>query len=167
MRILRFALLSFLLLFLLITGISLFFPAQVRVSRAVDIHASDSLIYSQLSQPEQWRNWFPGVDTLDLIKKEGKAIGVRTPNGNALLLKYVEPSQVTATGKLGAAIQSSMGWNILGDATGPHYTVQWYMDFEFDWYPWEKFASLLLEPRYGPLMESGLQQLKNYCEQQP
>jgi Polyketide cyclase / dehydrase and lipid transport len=167
MRILRFALLSFVLLFLLITGISLFFPSHVRISRAVDIHAPASLIHAQLSQPDQWRNWFPGIDTLELVIDEGKEIGIRTPNGNALLLKDVESLQVTATGKLGAAIQSSMGWNIMGDAAASHRTVQWYMDFEFDWYPWEKFASLLLEPRYGPLMERGLQQLKNYCEQQP
>lgn len=167
MRILRFAFFSFLLLFLLVTGISLFFPAQVRISRAVDIQAPASLIQAQLSQPDQWRNWFPGVDTLRLIVENGRAVGIRTPNGNALLLKEASPVEVTAAGNLGASIQASMGWNILGQATALHRTVQWYMDFEFDWYPWEKFASLLLEPRYGPLMEKGLQQLKSYCEQQP
>ena len=167
MRILRFALFSFLLLFLLITGISLFFPAQVRVSRAIDIHASASLIHAQLSQPDQWKNWFPGADTLNLIKEGGNVVGIRTPNGNAILLKAVNREIVTATGSAGASIQSSMGWNILGDSTAPHRTVQWYMDFQFDWFPWEKFASLLLEPRYGAFMERGLQQLKIYCEQQP
>lgn len=165
MRILRFAFLSFLLLFLLITSISLFFPTQVRISRAVDIHAPFSLIHAQLSQPDQWRNWFPGVDTLRLIVENGKAVGIRTPNGNALLLKEVSSVEVTAGGNLGASVEASMGWNILGDTFAKHRTVQWYMDFEFDWYPWEKFASLLLEPRYGPLLERGLQQLKFFCEQ--
>lgn len=167
MRVLRFALLSFLLLFLLVTGISLLFPAQVRVSRAIDIHAPASLIHAQLSQPAQWKNWFPGGDTLQLLRKTGKVIGIQTPNGNALILKAAGPSQVLARGSVGASINASMGWNILGDTAAPHRTVQWYMDFEFDWYPWEKFASLLLEPRYGAFMERGLQELKTYCEQQP
>lgn len=167
MRILRFAFVSFLVLFLLITGISLFFPAHVRVSRAIDIHASASLIHAQLSQPEQWKNWFPGADTLTLIVEAGRPVGIRTPNGNALLLKTVSAENISATGSVGASIQSSMGWNILGNSAASHRTVQWYMDFQFDWFPWEKFASLLLEPRYGSLMERGLQQLKIYCEQQP
>lgn len=167
MRTLRFAFLSFLLLFLLITGISLFFPAHVRVSRAIDIHASASLIHAQLSQPEQWKNWFPGADTLTLILEAGKPVGIRTPNGNAILLKVINAENISATGSVGASIQSSMGWNILGNSVAPHRTVQWYMDFQFDWFPWEKFASLLLEPRYGSFMEKGLQQLKIYCEQQP
>jgi hypothetical protein len=167
MRILRFAFLSFLLLFLLITGISLFFPAQVRVSRAIDIYAPASLIHAQLSQPEQWKNWFPGADTLLLITEGKLSKGIRTPNGNPLLLTLVDTTKITAVGTVGASIEASMGWNILGDSTATHRTVQWYMDFQFDWVPWEKFASLLLEPRYGAFMERGLQQLKNYCEQQP
>lgn len=167
MRILRFALLSCIVLFLIVVGISLFFPSQVRISRAVDIHASASLIHSQLSQPAQWRNWFPGVDTLPPILEAGKVIGIKTPNGNALLLQQVGALQVTAAGNVGSSIDARMGWNMLGNSSASHRTVQWYMDFEFDWYPWEKFVSLLLEPRYGPLMEKGLQQLKNYCEQQP
>ena len=167
MRILRFALFSFLLLFLLITGISLFFPAQVRVSRAIDIHASTAVIHAQLSQPALWRNWLPGADTLQLIEKGGRVVGISTPDGNAILLRTVNSGNITAAGSIGASIQSSMGWNILGDSSAPHRTVQWYMDFQFDWFPREKFASLLLEPRYGAFMERGLQQLKVHCEQQP
>jgi hypothetical protein len=34
------------------------------------------------------------------------------------------------------------------------------MDFKLRWYPWEKFSSLLLEKRYGPVMEQGLAKLK-------
>lgn len=167
MRILRFALLSFLLLFLLVTGISLFFPAEVRVSRAIDIHAPAAVIYAQVSQPDQWKNWFPGADTLPLVTSNGVAKGIRTPNGNALLLEMATPSQIVAAGRVGASINASMGWNIVGDSAATHRTVQWYMDFHFDWYPWEKFASLLLESRYGNFMEKGLHQLKDHCEQLP
>jgi hypothetical protein len=38
------------------------------------------------------------------------------------------------------------------------------MDFHLRWYPWEKFASLLLEKSYGPRMEQGLATLKRLVE---
>ncbi len=55
-------------------------------------------------------------------------------------------------------------WNIM-EATVPNtVTVQWYMDFHQRWYPWEKFSSLLLEKRYGPVLEKGLSDLKKRAE---
>jgi len=38
------------------------------------------------------------------------------------------------------------------------------MDFHLKWYPWEKFSSMLLENRYGPMMEQGLAKLKKVVE---
>jgi hypothetical protein len=38
------------------------------------------------------------------------------------------------------------------------------MDFRLRWYPWEKFSSLLLEKRYGPMLENGLDNLKKLME---
>jgi hypothetical protein len=167
MRLLRFALFSFLLLFLLITVVSFFFPSHVRVSRAIDIMAPADKVHEQLSRANQWKNWLPGGDTLLLVEEKGQAIGIRTPNGNALVISAISADQIQAKGTLNASIKASMGWQIIGDSAAAHRTVQWYMDFYFDWYPWEKFASLLLEPRYGAYMELGLQRLKLYCEEQP
>ncbi|HXB44800.1 MAG TPA: hypothetical protein VNV85_12105, partial [Puia sp.] len=43
-------------------------------------------------------------------------------------------------------------------------TVQFYFDFHFNWYPWEKFTSLLYEKQFGPVMEESLTQLKQIVE---
>jgi hypothetical protein len=54
-----------------------------------------------------------------------------------------------------------MGFRLFGE--GPT-TVQWYMNFQFDWYPWERFSSLLLENKFGLLMEQGLQKLQQEAQ---
>lgn len=165
MRVLRFIGVSVVLLFALITGLSLFFPSHVRVSRAIDITASSKSINGMLADPLQWKKWMPGADSAKLIYDGTVVRGIQLFNGHSLLLTKASPDSIQVTGEKLAAIQASAGWNILGQEALQVRTVQWYMDFYFDWYPWEKFASLLLEPQYGPYMEIGLRQLKEQCEQ--
>jgi hypothetical protein len=38
------------------------------------------------------------------------------------------------------------------------------MNFYFDWYPWERFSSLLLENKFGTVMEQGLKQLEQQAQ---
>lgn len=52
-------------------------------------------------------------------------------------------------------------FNIIEPGLPNTVTVQWYMDFDLGWLPWKKFSGLLLEKRYGPMMEQGLERLKN------
>jgi hypothetical protein len=48
---------------------------------------------------------------------------------------------------------------------GERYTVvQWYFDFHFEWYPWQKFQSIIYDKRLGAPMENSLQQLKQNIE---
>jgi hypothetical protein len=58
------------------------------------------------------------------------------------------------------------GWNIFNGRTPNTVTVQWFMDIHLRWFPWEKFSSLLLEKRYGPMMEQGLDKLKKLLEKE-
>jgi hypothetical protein len=60
--------------------------------------------------------------------------------------------------------RSQTGWRVFESGQPNQVTVQWYIDFHLKWYPWEKFSSLLLEKRYGPMMERGLEKLKSYIE---
>jgi hypothetical protein len=159
MRSVLFFLVSLLILFLLITGIGLFFPARVTISRAVDISASRSTVYPFLSDPSRWGQWFPGAANWPLVNIGNRAAGIGTPNGNSLLIKPQNDSTVLVQGLQAASIDGDMGFKLIGSQADPHVTVQWYMNFYFDWYPWERFSSLLLEKKYGAYMEQGLKQL--------
>jgi hypothetical protein len=39
-------------------------------------------------------------------------------------------------------------------------TVQWLLQIHVGRWPWQKFSGLLLEKRYGPVLETGLEKLK-------
>jgi hypothetical protein len=164
MRAIRFFLLSVLFLFVLLTGIGLFLPRQVTVSRAVDIQASRATIHTLLSDPNRWKFWFPGADSLPLVIKEGRAIGINTPNGNLLSIRSITDTTVEIQGLQSAAVDGNMGFRLVGQALEGPVTVQWYMNFQFDWYPWERFSSLLLENKFGLIMEQGLKQLQQQAQ---
>ena len=51
-------------------------------------------------------------------------------------------------------------FNVIESGVPNTVTVQWYVDFHLGWLPWKKFSGLLLEKRYGPLLEKGLENLK-------
>ncbi len=159
MRLIKLAIISFLVFFMLITGISLFFPSHVRISKAVDISAPRDSVLNKISQPVNWKHWYPGADTLSLYEADGVIKGIRMPGNQVLMITGFNDSLVTAANSTSGRERASMGWNLMqtGNKT---VTVQWYMDFKLRWYPWEKFSSLLLEKRYGPVMEQGLAKLK-------
>jgi len=149
MRIIKLGIISLVFFSLLVTVISLFFPSHIRISKAVDINAPKDSVMSQVKDLSNWKKWYPGADTMDL--------GGITISGST-------DSTVTASIN-GAKMQKAFtGWNFYPSAMPNTVTIQWYMDFHLHWYPWEKFSSLLLEGRYGPMMEKGLTNLKTLVE---
>src|SRR5688572_16386083 len=100
MRVIKLALISVVFFAVLITIFSLFFPSEVRISKAIDINAPRKKVEMQM------------------------------------------PSLISSTGK-GKAAES--GWNILDSGLPNTVTVQWYIDFDLGWLPWQKFSGLLLE----------------------
>lgn len=159
MQLIKLAIISFVVFFLLITGISMFFPSHVRISRATDIAASIDSVHTRISQPLYWKSWYPGADTLSLYEADGVIKGIRMPGNQVLMITGFNDSTVTAANSTSDKERATMGWNLIRN-NGGSVTVQWYMDFKLRWYPWEKFSSLLLEKRYGPVMEQGLAKLK-------
>ncbi len=148
MKYIKLALISLIFFALLLTGISLLFPSHVRISKAIDINASREQVLMQFKDTSNWKNWYPGADSL-LPSVE--------LSYNDSLVKF----QQIREGK-----KAEEGWNIIQTERPNITTVQWYMDIKLSWYPWEKFSSIMLENRYGPFMEKGLGRLKTYLEKQ-
>jgi hypothetical protein len=164
MRVIKLGLISIIVFSLLITGISLFFPSHIRISKAIDINAARDSVLKQLNNPVNWKKWYPGADTLDLFVAEGKVLGITTGNLQGLIITEVNDSAILTANAGPGSKKGESGWNIFDGRTPNSVTVQWYMDSHLRWYPWEKFSSLLLEKRYGPQMEQGLANLKALLE---
>ena len=148
MKYIKLALISFIFFALLLTGISLLFPSHVRISKAIDINASKEQVLMQLKDTSNWKNWYPGADSL-------------LPSVDLTFNDSLVKFQQIREGK-----KAEEGWNIIQTERPNITTVQWYMDIKLSWYPWEKFSSIMLENRYGPFMEKGLAGLKVYLEKQ-
>ncbi len=59
--------------------------------------------------------------------------------------------------------QFNGGFNI-ADAEDQNTVVEWYFNFHFKWYPWEKLGSMFYDKQLGQVMEKSLINLKNYTE---
>jgi hypothetical protein len=148
LRIIKLGIISIIFFSLLLTGFSLFFPSHVRISKAIDINADTRVVMQQLSDSYNWKNWYPGADS---------AAGLP-------VITAVTDTSVLATTTIMNGRKGITGWNLYPAAIPNTVTVQWYMDFHLGWLPWEKFSSLLLEKRYGVMMENGLTNLKKLVE---
>lgn len=165
-KIIRLILISAVIFFLLLTAISLFFPSHVRLSRATNLAPGTGSVLQQVADLNAWKKWHPFFenkefkDTSSLNRKVVKA----TTDSIQLTVVLATDSLVTVKMQRGSRIVSS-SWRIINYTTSDSLTLQNYMDFDFKWYPWEKFSSLLLEPSFGPVMEKGLTKLKTLADE--
>ncbi len=163
MKLIKLALLSLLVFFVLATLISLFIPSQLRISKAVNIAAPQDSIYANISNTRQWPSWYP-VLTESGAQPEyigGDSIQIKG-TGIRILSRKADEIMATMRSESGRSLQS--GWKFMHIAQQDSVTVQWYMDFKMGWYPWEKFSSLFYESLYGVQMEKGLARLKEISE---
>lgn len=164
MGVIKLGFISLIVFALLITGISLFIPSHIRISKATDINASRDSVLSQLNNPVNWKQWYPGADTASFYEVGGQVKGISTGKEQALIVAEANDSTVKTAMVGPGSKKGESGWNLFEGRTPNTVTVQWYMDIHLRWYPWEKFSSLLLEKRYGPMMEKGLDKLKILLE---
>ena len=159
MGVIKLGIISVIFFAIFLTILSFFFPSRVRISKAIEIKTEIDSLNEYLVGPVNWSKWMPGADSAIVIPN-----GIRTANGNELVITSVSDSSVTTTTFNKGSVVSRSGWYVMLGTRPGSFTIQWYMDFHLGWYPWDKFSSLLLEKRYGPAMEKGLEKLKALLE---
>lgn len=164
MRFIKLAFLSFIFLFLLVTGISLFIPSHIRISKAVNMQAEFDSLYKEVSVVNNWKNWHPALKDLpaeEFIFLKDSSMKVK---GDYLKMTQLKNDEIIAEVKKGKGRPIVNGLKITSHPQTDSLTVQWYIDFGLRWYPWEKFRSLFYENIYGVQMEQGLANLKQRME---
>jgi hypothetical protein len=158
MKIFKLAVISLFFMSLLIVGMSLFIPGHTRVSRAITIPFAAEKIIPAITDLRNWPQW----NELILPDQVGNLqLQEGTITGKDWSLERVSQTDSTITFrwtmKDKEAVQSVFTVTPYGsEAT----VVQWYFDFEVNWYPWEKFGSILFDRQLGPSMERSLEKLK-------
>ncbi|PZR26980.1 MAG: hypothetical protein DI535_12475 [Citrobacter freundii] len=165
MKAIKLAVFSFVFLFLVVFLISLLIPSHVRVSRATDINAPKDSVMAMIRDAGRWKNWYPRIDSAKPLYVDGKLRGLtlddKDPKGATYLqLEKESADEVTAL-FVGNRIKPVLNtWRVIEHPDSRTLTLQWTMDFQLRWYPWEKFASLVLEKSNGQRMEIGLANIK-------
>ena len=152
MNYLKLAVISVVMIFLLFTGISLFIPSTVNISRAVNLSGRANNILVFIKDTSTWEQWYPGFDTL--ISK-GTTIKIKSSTDSSITAEF-------SNDKAKKIISST--WQTFPYYGSDSLTLQWSMHFKLRWYPWEKLGSLLYEKSYGQNMERALNNLKQIAE---
>ena len=154
MKLIRFALISVLVIGLLITAISSLFPSTVITSRAVEVNATALQIQHCVKELSAWKGWMSDwKDQTVVVQGKVAKVGTQTikmlsSTDSAVILNWV------ATGQAPYKVQ--IEWLPLKEGT---YVIHWSFEQHVKWYPWEKFQTLLNEKVLGAKMEEELQNL--------
>ena len=165
MRIIRFIIISLIVIFFITTIISLFIPSHVRIYKAIQINSSRDRVMDQISNAANWRNWYPGADSSKFFYENSEIRGLvlNEHKKQYLVITGLKDDEVTAEYLLPNK-KIPTGWLIAADPNANLVTIQWYMDFHLRWYPWEKFSSFMFEKVYHPQLQQGLDNLKRFLE---
>lgn len=150
MRFIKLALLSIVFFFLLLTAISLFIPSQIRISKAINLSASSTQILTYISDTSQWKEWHPLKQ--HALQQQNKQLKTK-------LVERTDSTLVFET-TYSNHLPARNGWQVYQFAAADTLTLQWYMDVNLKWYPWQKFGSLFYENTYGTIMQQGLENLR-------
>jgi hypothetical protein len=163
MRVVKLGLISFFILFGVITLISSLLPSRIRISRAIDIAENRAALARTLQNMASWKEWNVFAQSF-----QDPLVLADTLRGGkyAVFLTGKSDSLVTAWWKQPGGRDFSSGFNLVAQDSN-HTTLQWYFDFRLRWYPWEKFQGIIYDQQLGPDMEKSLQNLKTRAEQFP
>jgi hypothetical protein len=168
MRFIKLGLISIILFFLVLTGLSLLFPSHQRISRAINIAAPREKVYAALSDLHAWDSWNRFVTNVPLTRRSisspssGKGAALRSDQ-LIITITGAGPDSVIIDWDQSHGKRFIGGLNLL-QLYPDSLTVQWWFDFHFRWYPWEKFGSLVYDQKLGPVMEESLADLKRFLE---
>ena len=167
MRFIKLIFISVICLSLFLTAFSLLFPPHLHIARNISISSSEQKIFSVISDLHTWNKWNKFINDSILINKTISTNGdtlqsdqlqifLKKDSLGSLEILWKQPNKKTFSG----------GFKLMEINPGT-ITVQWYFDFTFKWYPWEKFSSLIYDKQLQPEIEESLTNLKQLVENNP
>lgn len=161
MKIVRLLVISLFIFFGLFFLGSMIIPSHVRVSRAINLKPGSNDVMNQINDLNNWKYWYPQFEHITLEDVRTQANKTVQAKANGILLEITGANDsLVAVKFLKGERPVNISWKLISYQHSDSLTLQSYMDFDFKWYPWEKFSSLLLDKSYGPTMEQSLLNLK-------
>jgi len=160
MRFVKLGLISIIIFSLIVILFSFLLPSAIRVSRAIEIQEGAAVVKKELRELDNWRRWNLMLNNPDLqnVQIDGNKF---ESDDLTIELKLGDPIRSIWIRQNGKQIPS--GFNIISSSSD-FTLVQWYFDFHLNWYPWEKFGSMVFDRQLGPVMEKSLDNFKKIVE---
>ncbi|MCY7421616.1 MAG: hypothetical protein LH478_07715 [Chitinophagaceae bacterium] len=166
MRVIKLGILSVVVLFGLITAMSMLLPSQVIISRAIDISKPMDSVYQAVANLTRWQGWMDNYDAATTsFSTPSKGKGAYIKMGKVRVdITAIEPNKMDGIWKSADNRPLAGSFNFVSSNNRQTVTVQWQFIQKVQWYPWEKFASITSDKVLGPYMEKSLDNLKKLLE---
>lgn len=161
MRVIKLSIISGVVLFLLATSISLLFPSVVVVSRAIDIKSYKKTVYPLVSDIRNWQQWIEGMNGSTV--KVYSAGSAKLGNTNVEIISLTDTT-IVSIWKSEQSAQQESTIRLITDSLQKTMVVQWQFVQKLNWYPWEKFGSMMNDKIIGTMIEKNLLSLKQIAE---
>ena len=144
----------------LLYSMSLLFPSQIRVSRAINIGGSKESLRKKVGDLRQWQQW---NETITYAGFTHPLYSDSSFSSDQLKVNLVHssPDSIRVASKMGKHI-TYQTFRLI-QVTSDTVVVNWYFEIPAK-VPWEKFSGLLMENQLGPPMENALVKLKKLVE---
>jgi hypothetical protein len=169
MRMIRFVLLGLVVFFVVLTALSLLFPSDIRISRVVNVPVSRRQeVFAAVSDLGAWKAWndFVYRSSVTNIRCSSPSAGVGAfLRSDQLWIgeKQADTAGVLLDWRMSNGKQFAGGFQFLPVNTDS-LAVQWWFEFHFRWYPWEKLGVFVYDRKLGPAMEESLGALQRFVE---
>ncbi|HTN07734.1 hypothetical protein [Agriterribacter sp.] len=169
MRLLKQAVIGLIAFSMILLFFSFLLPSKIRVSKSVLVHASHDSVMAALLHMERWKQWnpilqdstakysIPSPRRIDWVSADG------VPN-SIQLEQYAHDSIIVIIRSKNKQVFSS-GFTVVSHQQDSLLTkVEWWINEDIKWYPWEKFYGLFAESFRETYMDNNLQLFKHYIE---
>ncbi|WP_152270456.1 hypothetical protein [Agriterribacter humi] len=148
---------------------SFLLPSKISVSKSVLVHAPKDSVMAALLRIDDWKNWNP------ILQDSSASYSILSPqqvewvsaNGisNSIQLEQFAADSIMAIIKSDNKQVFSSGFSVVQHQQDALLTkVEWWINEDIKWYPWEKFYGLFSESFRETYMDNNLQLFKYYIE---
>ena len=148
---------------------SFLLPSKISVSKSVLVHASHSRVMAALLHIEDWKNWNP------ILQDSAVKYSISSPRQvewvstdgvpNAIQLEQFAQDSISVIISSKNKQVFLSGFTVVSHQQDSLLTkVEWWINEDIKWYPWEKFYGLFSESFRETYMDNNLQLFKHHVE---
>ena len=157
--------------FLIIALLGFLLPRNVHVSRSIEINASQEIIFNQISDLENFKQWNPWAkkDPNIQITIKGQGVGSsyhwkgnkKVREGKLTIIK-IQDNQVYL--ELDFGFKQNSYSSLIINEKDSRQSLSWTMDVDMGNNPTSRYTGLFMNKFIGNDYEAGLKNVKTICE---